>query len=71
MNVACAKVDGLFEKVIDCAHDRRAAREIAQRVDALLDDALRIGNQAEPIAPDKVVGRMQRAKRPTPEPQAA
>jgi hypothetical protein len=37
----------------------------------ILDQAFRIGNQAEPIAPDTVVGRMRRAKRPTPEPQAA
>ena len=49
----------------------RDVETVYRRAAGILDQAFRIGNQAEPIAPDTVVGRMQRAKRPTPEPQAA
>jgi hypothetical protein len=49
----------------------RDVETVYRRAAGILDQAFRIGNQAEPIAPDTVVGRMQRAKCPTPEPQAA
>jgi hypothetical protein len=47
------------------------AETIYRRAAAILDEALRIGNQAEPIAPPTVVSRMQRAKQPAPELHAA
>jgi len=37
--VACSKLDCFFHKVIDRAYDRRAAGEVTQAIDALLDDA--------------------------------
>ena len=35
MDVAGAKLDRLFEKVVDCTNHRRAAREIAQALDII------------------------------------
>jgi hypothetical protein len=49
----------------------RQVDTVYRRAAAILDEALRIGNQAEPIAPDTVVRRMQSAKRAVAEPQAA
>ena len=37
--IARAKVDCPLQEVVDRAHHRRAAREIAEAVDALLDGA--------------------------------
>jgi hypothetical protein len=48
----------------------RLVETIYRRAAAILDGALRIGNQAEPIAAETVAGRMQRA-RPAPEPHPA
>jgi hypothetical protein len=53
------------------ADSARDVETIYRRAASILDQAFGIGNQAEPIAPDTVVGRMQRAKRHAPEPQAA
>jgi hypothetical protein len=49
----------------------RHVETIYRRAAAILDEALRIGNQAESIAPDTVVRRMQSAKRSVAEPHAA
>ena len=39
VNVAGPQLHGLFEQVVDRAHDRRAAREIAQALDVVLGAA--------------------------------
>ncbi|HEY7299804.1 MAG TPA: hypothetical protein VH684_18000 [Xanthobacteraceae bacterium] len=44
---------------------------IYRRAAGLLDEALRIGNRAEPIAPEMVASRMQRVRQAAPEPHAA
>ena len=60
VNVAGAKLHRLFKEIVDCAHHRRAAGQIAQAIDAFvgagdlpLRDAHRLVVELAPIAQDR------------------